>query len=188
MSQSKNMPLGRPQRVPHRQGLGPAARANEEEIGEIDRADEQKKQHAALQEHEGWPHFAHVIRSQGIDSRAESAGFRGGGLRVGRQQRGIQRIELPLRLGHGSSRRETGDHESDVVVTPGREPIIRIVRSGPEKLRATRKKAKARRKHANHRDRQAVVKKRLPDHRRIRVKICAPELVGEHRNLVRAPS
>jgi hypothetical protein len=54
----------------------------------------------------------------------------------------------------------------------------------PKKLSAAREVAEAGREDADDLDRQAIVKKRFPDDVRIGLKMRAPEIVGEHGDLI----
>ena len=107
-----HMPAARAHRLADRHFFRAAARANQKEIDQIDRADEQEKKHAGLHQPEGRTDGAHVIRMEGKHRRAEASLGHHFRLRVVFLDRGVVRVDLRLCFGDRRARFQPRDHVS----------------------------------------------------------------------------
>jgi len=105
-----DMLLARAHRLADRHFFRPAAGANQEQIDQIDRADEEEEKHATLHEQECWTDGAHVMRVQRNHRRAKACLGHHFCLRAAFLDRSIMRVDLCLRFGDRDAWFQARDH------------------------------------------------------------------------------
>ena len=175
------MPPARAHRLADRHFFGPAARANQEEVDEVDRADEQEKKHAGLHQPEGRTDGADVIRMQRNHRRTKA--------RLGHHFRlgivlldcGIVRVDLRLRFRDRRARFQPPDH---VYGAAAGMPLARraLLRPRPDRLDQPRfrgEESKVRRQHADDLSLDAVHEDVAAENVWICIEALAPVGVGQ---------
>ncbi len=97
-------------RLPDRHFFRPAARTNQEEVDQINRADEEEEKHAALHEQQCRTDGAHVMRMQRNHRRAKTSLGHHFRLGIVLLDRGIVRVDLRLRFGDRRTGFQARDH------------------------------------------------------------------------------
>ena len=152
------MPAARAHRLADRHFFRAAARANQKQVHQVDRADEQEKKHAALHQPECRTDGADVIRMERKHRRAEAGlghHFRFGIVFL---DRGIVRVDLRLRFGDRRARFQARDHVRAAAagMALARHALLRPRPYRQEKPRFRGEEAKIRRQHADDLSRDAV--------------------------------
>src|SRR5437867_9007411 len=104
------MLVARAQSLPNSQFFDATARTDEEQVHEIDSADEKQEKHARLHQEQGGPDRLYVIGMQRRHNGAEAHVGSHFGVGIFRRVRLIIRVDLSLRLSEAGARFEPGDH------------------------------------------------------------------------------
>ena len=107
--------------------LRAAACANQQQVGEVDRADEQQKQHTALEENQDWLDCAHMVLVQRADRGMVAGALDDFGEGIIGCLVDVEGVDLRLGVGERRARSEPGDHVPAVVVAAVGLDILRGV-------------------------------------------------------------
>src|SRR5258708_6381454 len=115
-----DVPAAGPEGLADGELLGAAAGADQEKVDEVDAADEEQKQHAALQQQEDRSDVAHMVLVQGTDQRMKPRADQQFGIGIVLDLPGVEGVDLRL-----------GDREAGAGGEPGDELEVVRVAAGP---------------------------------------------------------
>ena len=133
----------------HGEFLGATVGADEKEVHEVDRTDEEQGEDADLEEKQNGPDFAHVVGVERIDVGVVVRVADELGVGIIFQLFLIEGVHLSLRIGEGDAGGESGDQIHIVAVPVFQGAVVGIGGERDEKLGPAGKKTKVRREHAD---------------------------------------